>query len=242
MGTTVLQEALQQKHDELNERLNAARSTIDRREAHREAFGRQISQRGCPPIDLFLSGTSKHLHAVDQVVLPSVRVNCKYGGYLVHDYLRPARELEVVLAHVKAHEYGSTYETSFDWAKVWGDVERAFAGQWGQERKLADRLGKELPDELLEKITADLRAAEERAPTRPHPYLPHTGHAGSFTRRIMRVADSFWDAVEGRFVPEQRHKEHKRPGLIGQYLMADPRFDEETEAEAGAEEGEAAPR
>ena len=46
-------------------------------------------------------------------------------------------------------------------------------------------------------------------------------------RRVERVADSFWDAVEGRYVPEPVRVAKKEPGLIGQYLLGDPRFDEE---------------
>jgi len=223
MGTTTcLHEALQHTHDTLAGRLKAARTAIDRRE---------VSRRGCPPIDLFLSATSKHLHAVDQVVLPVARAR---GDGLVHDYLAAAKAFEVVLAHAKAHEFGSVYETSFDWAGVWDDVEEGFAEQWEQESRIAVHLTEELPDEDLRRLCVDLDAAEAKAPTRPHPFLPHTGAGGSLARGVMRVADAFWDAVEGRFVPQQQAKSHKRPGLIGQYLMADPRFDEEPEPETPA--------
>jgi len=227
MGTTTcLQEALQHTHDELCERLVSARHTIDRRE---------ISRRGCPPIDLFLSGTSKHLHAVDQVVLPCARHVNGEGSQLVHDHLGAAKQLEVLLAHVKAHEFGSVYETSFDWATVWSDVEEAFVGQWEQESRIGVRLSEALPDDELQRLCDRLAAAEERAPSRPHPFLPHTGAGGSLARRFMRAADAFWDAVEGRYVPQPRRKEHKRPGLIGQYLMADPRFEEEEPARESVE-------
>jgi len=232
MGTTTcLREALQHTHDELCERLVSARATIDRPE---------ISRRGCPPIDLFLSGTSKHLHAVDQVILPRVRHMCGDGSQLVHDYLGSEKELEVVLAHVKAHEFGSAYETAYDWDAVWGDVEEAIDQQWAQECRLVEQLGEDLSDDRLEEITAEFAAAEERAPSRPHPFLPHTGPGGWVARRVMRIADAFWDTVEGRFVPEPRRQERKRPGLLGQYLMADPRFDEEPEeaVEASPAEGE----
>jgi hypothetical protein len=43
----------------------------------------------------------------------------------------------------------------------------------------------------------------------------------------MHLADAFWDAAEGRMVPEPERPEHKAPGKMGQYLLADPRFDEE---------------
>lgn len=214
--TTMLQDTLRQKHDELCERLAVARTMTMRPEQ---------SRRGCPPIDLFLARTSQHLHAVDAVLVPAVRSQCSDGSELVHAYLRTAKELEVVLAHVKAHEFGSAWETTFDWERVWSDVDVAMAAEWDVECRMADHLVEQLPEEQLTEVAGRFDDVESHAPTRPHPYLPHTGAAGRVVRRMMRVADAFWDAVEGRFVPEPDRKPRKRPGLIGQYLMADPRFE-----------------
>lgn len=228
MASTVLHDVLQETHEELSSRLAVARSMTDRPEK---------SRRGCPPIDMFLAETSKHLHAVDEVLVPAVRKQCQDGHGLCHEYLLPCKELEVVLAHVKAHEYGSAYETSFDWEAVWGDVDSALAEEWRQEERMADRLESDLDDGQLQALAEALVKAEERAPTRPHPYLPHTGPLARSARGVMRVADAFWDHVEGRFVPERQRAPHKKPGLLGQYLMADPRFDEEetTDREAAAD-------
>ena len=43
----------------------------------------------------------------------------------------------------------------------------------------------------------------------------------------MHAVDSFWDTAEGRMAPEPNRPQKKKPGLLGQYLLADPRFDEE---------------
>ena len=222
--TTALSDTLQHTHDELSGRLAVARTMTTRPEQ---------SRRGCPPIDLFLAGASKHLHAVDAVLLPAVRSRGEDGSDLVRRYLPTARQLEVVLAHVKAHEFGSAWETHFDWGKVWGDVDSAMAAEWDVERHMAEHLAARSTDEELADLATRLERTEARAPTRPHPYLPHTGPGGGLARGLMRLADSFWDAVEGRFVPETEHKPRKRPGLIGQYLLADPRFEETSTEEAG---------
>lgn len=214
--TTVLQDNLSQKHEELSGQLAAAR-TMTGKPGH--------SCRGCPPIDLFLAGTSRHLHAVDAVLLPAVRSHCDEGSELVHAYLHTAKELEVVLAHVKAHEFGSAWESGFDWEAVWGDVDATMSAEWDVECRMVEPLVAEMTDDQLVELSARLEQIESHAPTRPHPYLPHTGAAGRVTRGLMRVADSFWDAVEGRFVPEPERKSHKKPGLLGQYLLADPRWD-----------------
>jgi hypothetical protein len=44
-------------------------------------------------------------------------------------------------------------------------------------------------------------------------------------RSLWAKADRFWDAAEGRIVPEPDHPHHKPPGLLAQYVLADPRFD-----------------
>jgi hypothetical protein len=203
MGTNdVLRRSIQQTHDGLAERLQAARAMSAPPEEPRQCHER---------IDVFLATASKHLHAVDAVLLAPARRQVPDGGQLVHDYLRSARDLEVVLAHVKAHEYGSVYETGYAWPGVWCDVRTSMFEHRRHEQVLAVRL----------------RNAEFAAPTRPHPYTPHTGLLGLVSRRVMHTADSFWDSVEGRMVPEPRRAPKKEPGRFTQYLLGDPRFDEE---------------
>ena len=92
---------------------------------------------------------------------------------------------------------------------------------------LADRLSDTLADDDLDKLARRLWAAELAAPSRPHPYTPHTGPFGVVARRVMHTVDRFWDAAEGRMVPEPTPEPKKRPGLVAQYFLGDPRFDEE---------------
>jgi hypothetical protein len=219
MGTNdVLRSYIRHSHDGLLERLGAARAmgaAVDRpRDGHER-------------IDGFLAGVSKHLHAVDAVLLPRTRKVVSGGPVLVHDYLRSAKALEVELAHVKAHEYGSVYESSFAWPSVWTGIEDAMFDHRGHEEALADRLTEALDDPALDVLAQRLHAAELAAPSRPHPYTPHTGLPGLVARKVMHTVDIFWDTVEGRMVPEPAHVPKKPPGRVAQYFLADPRFDEE---------------
>lgn len=211
MGTSdCLKISIQHTHDGLAERLDAARQVIARPEETR---------RGCPPIDMFCARASQHLHAVDHVLLPSARAR--------EDYCAAEHRLGVLLTHVKAHEFGSTYERGFSWPGVWGEVDDALAGYRAEEELLVDTLTASLSDEALEAMVQRMAEVEPTEPTRPHPYLPHQGVVGRMARQVERVADAFWDAVEGRYVPEREHAPKKTPGRWGSYVLGDPRFDEE---------------
>jgi hypothetical protein len=95
-----------------------------------------------------------------------------------------------------------------------------------REEKLAESLTHELSDEELTELTERLERAEPLAPSRPHPYIPHTGVLGVLGRTVMARADAFWDTAENRMVPDKARPERRPPGLISQYFLADPRFDE----------------
>ena len=92
-----------------------------------------------------------------------------------------------------------------------------------------DALTEVMEPDALDKLAESLQAAEATAPTRPHPYAPHTGVAGSVSRKVLHAVDAFWDTAEARMAPEPEPPAKPKPGLMWQYLLADPRFDEEEE-------------
>ena len=214
----VLHSSVQHTHELLGERMEFARDMVSAPSRPRDANER---------IDVYLAAASKHLHAVDAVLLPAVGSHLPDSGHLVHDYLHAERELELALAHVKAREYGSALEVGETWDDVWTDVLDAAAGQRVRELDIVDKLSEALDGQVLDELTQSLHRAEAVAPTRPHPYVPHTGLPGWVARKVMHTADAFWDETEGRMVPEAQRKQRKPPGKFTQYLLADPRFDEE---------------
>jgi hypothetical protein len=219
MGSAdVLRSSVQHTHDNLAARLAGASTGVSTPGQPRKAY---------EAIDTFLAIASKHLSAVDAVLLPAARKRLPDGAHVVHDYLHAARHLEVVLAHVKARAYGSTFETGFHWDQVWADVRAALAEHRRSETDLADQLSQAMEPVGLDDLTERLHRAESSAPTRPHPYAPHTGLPGLVARKIMHAVDSFWDTAEGRMSPTPPRPQRKRPGLVAQYFLADPRFDEE---------------
>jgi hypothetical protein len=218
----VLRHSVEHTHENLVAWLAGARAMADTRDEPRKAF---------EDIDTFLAIASRHLGAVDAVLIPAVRHEVPHSHRLVHDYLHAERELEVRLAHVKAHAYGSTYESGFTWLEAWTEVEESLARHRIVETALADVLSEELTPEVLDDLAEALQSAEASAPTRPHPYAPHTGMAGSVSRRVLHAVDAFWDTAEGRMAPEPQPPAKPKPGLLWQYLLADPRFEEEEPTE-----------
>jgi len=218
----VLRHSVEHTHENLAAWLEGARAMADTRDEPHKAV---------EDIDTFLAIASRHLGAVDAVLLPAVHRKVSQSNGLVHDYVHAERELEVTLTHVKAHAYGSTYESGYTWSEAWTEVDETLGRHRTCETALAEALSEVLEPDALDDLAEALQAAEATAPTRPHPWAPHTGVAGSVSRRVMHAVDAFWDTAEGRMAPEPQRPSKPKPGLIWQYLLADPRFEEEEPTE-----------
>ena len=97
MGSTeVLSRSVQRTHVTLAQELEVLRTQFGPPGTHAELDG---PHRGYPPIDEFVTTASRHLHAVNQVLVPRARKELPDGKQVAHDYLDAMRVLEVVLAH-----------------------------------------------------------------------------------------------------------------------------------------------
>ncbi len=214
----ILCHSIAHTHENLENRLQRARAMAHAPDQPRQAL---------EVLDGFLAMTSKHLGAVDAVLVPAVHARVQDGDRLVHDYVHAERELELALAHVKARAYGSVYDVDRSWTSVWTDVATSLATHRGSETALGEALTDTLDTGALDDLTERMQGAEASAPTRPHPYAPHTGIAGRVSRRVMHAVDAFWDAAEGRMVPDKERRQRGKPGRFAQYFLGDPRFDDE---------------
>ncbi len=179
-------------------------------------------------IDTFLASSSRHQAAVLEVVVPAVRKRVPDGKELAHKFVHQDKELEVALAQVKAKLYGSSYAIRRSWHSIWDDVRREFEAVWRLERELVEEL--ELHRQDSDPDWGErLYHAELHAPTRPHPFVPHSGLGGRIARTVAQRVDRFWDAAEGRMIPEPAHhpRDRDHEGRLAQYLLADPHLREE---------------
>ncbi len=219
MNPNVLDVLVEATHESLRQRLDEATRP-------EEEPGRPRQHR--TRVNAFLAATSRHLAAVDEALLPEVADRLPDGAQRVKDYLHEARLLEQALVRLKGRLYGELHLAHVPWAAVWEEVQQQLAGQRRAEEELVHDLTATLDQAGCEALADRVYRAELKAPTRAHPYLPHTGALGVVARRVWTVADRFWDAAEGREVPppvRPRPKDHSHDSLLSQYLVGEPRMD-----------------
>ncbi|TIC89160.1 hypothetical protein E8D34_01275 [Nocardioides sp. GY 10113] len=218
LGTTI-----QMTHEVLGQRLAEAQASMPTRDRPRDRF---------PATDRFLAATSRHVAAANAVLVPEFAQHLENGRDKARGFTQQSKQLEEALAHTKAKLYGSTYDVKRPWRAVWAELGAAFEEYMVLEEDLVEALPH---DEHRNELAERLYRSELRAPTRPHPYIPHRGVSGRVARRVAVQVDRFWDTAEGRMIPEPVRPEPQRDGRLTQYLLADPHIDsapEEPAAEA----------
>jgi hypothetical protein len=181
---------------------------------------------GYSSADAFLAGTSRHLAAVEAVLLPPLHRAVPNGNVLAKEYLQAARRLERTLSLVKARLYGEAHAVHMSWPGLWEVARQQLAVHNRVEQDVVRALIEHDDPTHLDGLARRVFDAETHGPTRPHPYLPHTGLLSLAARRLWAMADRFWDIAEGRVIPEPiRPVRHRHDSLMSQYLVGDPHFD-----------------
>ena len=169
-------------------------------------------RKGYEQVDTFLAVASKHL-------TPSTRRCCRRcagrsptAARLVHDYLHAAKGLELALAHLKAREYGSVFDAGRSWQRGVGRRGRRPVRTPATRARAGRPAGRQSCDPRSTRSPTGSTGPRCAAPTRPHPTPRTPASPGPVARRLLRTVDSFWDAVEGRMVPDPpRPTHHGRP-------------------------------
>lgn len=221
MSVNRLVVAIEATHQSLQQRLDAVtRTGSRRRRLPREIYART---------DAFLAATSRHLSAVDEVLVPAAEHRLPDGRERTRHYLHEARALEQAMVRLKGRLYGEQHAAFQPWAEVWEEVREDLLRHNETERALVADLADVLDTESSDALAERVYRAEVKAPTRAHPYSPHTGMAGLAARRMWALADRFWDTAQARAVPppvRPRSKEHAHDSLVAQYLVGEPMLDD----------------
>jgi hypothetical protein len=171
--------------------------------------------------DWFYAIAAQHLAAAEDVLLPHVR-RLPGGGDLVSRYVENAKELERSLRFLKGRQYGDSRVLHLRHDDVWRRIDGLLAEHEAMETSYGRQISEQLDGSEVNTLTETLLEAEEVAPTRAHPYSPHTGMAGRLAHRMWRMADNAWDSAEGRVVPIKYHAHPKRDSALSHYLYGTP--------------------
>jgi hypothetical protein len=202
-------------------------STLELALTYEHARIRELAERAHHPAaahperrhqtDWFYAIAAQHLAAAEDVLLPHVR-RLPDGDSLVTRYVGNAKELERSLRFLKGRQYGDGRVQNLTDLDVWTAVDRLLAEHELLETSYSQQICEQLDGSHVNTLTEELLEAEEVAPTRAHPYSPHTGMAGRMAHRMWRLADTAWDSAEGRVVPTKYHVHPKRDSALSHYL------------------------
>lgn len=176
--------------------------------------------------DWFYAIAAQHLAAAEDVLLPHVR-RLPDGEELVTRYVGNAKELERSLRFLKGRQYGDSRFLDLRVDEIWQQIDRLLIRHETMETEYCQRISDHLDDSDVNTLTEELLEAEEVAPTRAHPFSPHTGMAGRMAHRMWRMADNAWDSAEGRVVPIKYHAHPKRDSALSHYLYGTPMSQED---------------
>ncbi|MET9314408.1 hypothetical protein ABZX12_21580 [Kribbella sp. NPDC003505] len=176
--------------------------------------------------DWFYAIAAQHLAAAEDVLLPHVR-RLSDGDELITRYVGNAKELERSLRFLKGRQYGDSRFVDLQHDDLWRQIDRLLDEHETMETTYGRRISEQLDGADVNRLTENLLEAEEIAPTRAHPYSPHTGSAGRLAHRMWRLADAAWDSAEGRVIPTKYHAHPKRDSALSHYLYGTPMPHEE---------------
>lgn len=209
MTASTLEMALTYEHERIRELAEPAHHPHAARPEHRHQT------------DWFYAIAAQHLAAAEDVLLPHVR-RLPDGAGLVARYVGNAKDLERSLRFLKGRQYGDSRFLHLHYDDLWRHIDRLLDEHESMEATYSRRITDHLDAPDVNALTEDLLEAEEIAPTRAHPFSPHTGMAGRVAHRMWRMADTAWDSAEGRVVPTKYHAHPKRDSALSHYLYGTP--------------------
>jgi hypothetical protein len=170
--------------------------------------------------DTFLATLSRHLAAVEDAVYPEVRKRIPDGKTLAAQQIHLARQMELIMRMIEGSFYGDAYAIAVPRVVLWEEMAAQLDDHVVAEREIIGRMDEILDGEQQEALRESFVKAVERAPTRPHPYSPHSAVLGRLSHRLWAMADRAMDTMDGRIIPTQPHKVHGSPdSLLTQYLL-----------------------
>src|SRR3954452_16223529 len=138
----------------------------DARRAHLESGQKR---ENFAATDAFLAATTRHLSAVQAVLVPRALRLVPHDAVPAKQYLGAARRLERTRSWFRARLYGEAHAVELSWPRLWSVVVSQLAEHSLQESGLVQLLIERDDPVRLEGLARRIFDAETRGPTRPHP-------------------------------------------------------------------------
>jgi hypothetical protein len=169
-----------------------------------------------------------YLAAVEAVLYPVARRQLAGGRAAVAAQQRLARRIERLMRLIEGRFYGDVYAIDMEVEQLQGQLAELVEASRRTELDLARRLDRTLSTAHQAAVARSFAAAMAHAPTRPHPYLPHTMGLGKLSFRVSALWDRALDVMDNRAVPGTTPRRRKRRlTLWDRYVLA-PSFEETT--------------
>jgi hypothetical protein len=185
--------------------------------------------------DAEVAALSGHLAAIEAVLYPVARHRLDGGRAVVATHQRLARRIERLMRLIEGRFYGDAYAIDRRVEPLQRRLASLVRAYRRSELELARRLDATLTTAQRRAVAESLDAAMEHAPTRPHPYTPHSRWLAKLLFRVCAVWDNALDVMDNRRVPGRKSWRRTTPlTLWDRYVLA-PSFEEDEDDAPDAE-------
>jgi hypothetical protein len=176
--------------------------------------------------DAEVATLSGHLAAVEAVLYPVARKRLDGGRAEVAAQQRLSRRIERLMRLIEGHFYGEVHAIDMRVEPLQRRLAQLVEDSRRSELDLARRLDATLTTAQRHAVAQDFTAARKHAPTRPHPYTPHTRGLARFAFHVCSMWDRAFDVMDNRKVPGSAPRRRLTPlTLWDRYVLA-PSFQE----------------
>ena len=186
--------------------------------AHEQA-GAALTAGASSPLDAVV-WLSAHLAAVGRTITPVATRRLGETAAVRREGHRRDLELERILRIAERRHSGDMLASGLNGERLRTSILSRLDAHAEIEHTRLAALADLLDDEEQRALAEAYVDALKKAPTRPHPYLPHRGLSGAIAFRVNAARDRLLDTMDSRHVPLPRAPhEARRPGRWGSYLL-----------------------
>jgi hypothetical protein len=187
-------------------------------DAHSQAMAALTTDESSP-LDAVV-WLSAHLAAMSRAVTPVAVRRLDESAARLRDAYRRDLDLERILRIAERRHSGDALAAGLDPRRLRSAIVERLHAHAEIEHDRLRGLSELLDSEAQLTLGMAYLDALAKAPTRPHPHVPHSGLVGAIAFRVEAIRDRVLDTMDGRHVPLPRTpNEPRTPGRWSSYLL-----------------------